>query len=139
MADTAVSPTDVVRQTHPAPATWLGNRSGHDSFLVEAATWLRARGLGCRHQVPPHRHPPIGPFDPRMWASVPISGTGVGGVRHGRQDTGDDSRASRRITHERAASGDHAVWNDHIAMVVGNGLSSYWTVADPYMSEWYLQ
>ena len=86
MADTAVSPTDVVRQTHPGPATWLGNRSGHDSFLVEAATWLRARGLGCRHQVPPHRHPPIGPFDPRMCASVPISGTGVGGVRHGRQD-----------------------------------------------------
>ncbi len=36
-------------------------------------------------------------------------------------------------------SGDLAVWNGHIAMVVGNGLSSYWTVGDPYMSEWYLQ
>ena len=45
----------------------------------------------------------------------------------------------RRITHERAAFGDHAVWDGHIAMVVGNGLSSYWTVGDPYMSEWYLQ
>ena len=36
-------------------------------------------------------------------------------------------------------SGDLAVWDGRIAMVVGNGLSSYWTVGDPYMSAWYLQ
>jgi hypothetical protein len=42
----------------------------------------------------------------------------------------------RRITRERELSGDLAVWDGHIAMVVGNGLSSYWPVGDPYMSEW---
>ena len=55
------------------PRDLVGESSGHDSFLVEAATWLRARELGCRHQVPPHRHPPIGPFDPGVCAIVPIS------------------------------------------------------------------
>jgi hypothetical protein len=35
--------------------------------------------------------------------------------------------------------GNLAAWDGHVAMVVGYGLSNYWTVSDPCMSEWYLQ
>lgn len=57
------------------------------------------------------------------------------------QEAGDDSRASSPNYSQARSffSGDLAVWDGHTAMVVGNGLSSYWTVGDPYMSEWCLQ
>jgi len=49
---------------------------------VKAVAWLRARALGCRHQVPPHPHPQIEPFDPSMCASVLHSVPELGGGRH---------------------------------------------------------
>ena len=49
---------------------------------MKAVAWLRARALGCRHQVPPHPHPPIEPFDPSMCASVLHSLPELGGGRH---------------------------------------------------------
>lgn len=48
MADNAVTPTDMVRQTDPGPATWLGNLRVITASSVKAVAWLRARGRGCR-------------------------------------------------------------------------------------------
>jgi hypothetical protein len=72
---------------HPPPQndSHFGDR--HTPCSVKAVAWLRARGLGCRHQVPPHLHPPVGPFDPSTCASVLHSVPELGGGRHGRQDT----------------------------------------------------
>ena len=49
------------------------------------------------------------------------------------------NQTGRALVPNAPLPGDLAVWDRHVAMVVGNGLSIYWTVSDPYMSEWYLQ